>query len=79
MTLQALRQPERHGGRGGEHDQRIGVLAVAVELRGAEPGLAQRPLHQFGDRTRGAVQHDAVDAVRGAVTVQHGERTVREP
>lgn len=78
MAFQALGEAEPDGGRGGEHDQRVGVLAVAVEPGRAEAGLAQRPLHQLHDRGRGAVQHEPVDAVCGAVTVQHGERPVRE-
>ncbi|TXS52102.1 hypothetical protein EAO75_09200 [Streptomyces sp. uw30] len=43
-----------------------------------EPGLGQGPLHQPRDRGRRAVQHDAVHAVRAAVTVQDGEGAVRE-
>jgi hypothetical protein len=78
VALQALGQPELHRGRGGEDDQRVGVFAVPVELRRTEAGLAQRPLHQLGDRRGGTVEHDSVDAVCGAVAVQHGERAVRE-
>ncbi len=45
VALQTFRQAELHRGRPGEHDQRVGVLPLAVQLRGAEPGLLQRPLH----------------------------------
>lgn len=78
VALQALGQPELHGGGRGEHDQRVAVLAVPVELRRAEAGLAQCPLHQLGHGGCRAVQYDAAHRVRGAVAVQHGERAVRE-
>lgn len=58
VALQALPQPELHRGRGrgGEHDQRVGVLAIAVALGAAEAALAQRPLHQLPHRGRPAVE-----------------------
>ena len=47
-VLQLQRQAKPFGGRGGQHDQRIAVLAVPVRLRRAEPGFLQCPLHQPG-------------------------------
>lgn len=71
------RRPPGHGRTScyGEHALLIGEQ---VELQRAEAGLAQRPLHQLHHRAGRAVQHDALDAVRGAVAVQHRERAMRE-
>ncbi|PRH79666.1 hypothetical protein C6N75_08345, partial [Streptomyces solincola] len=75
-AFEAFGKPEADGGGRGEDDQRVGVLAVAVQPRGAEPGLRQGPLDEFGDGGRRAVQHEAAVAVGAAVAVQDGQRAV---
>ncbi|BCK73773.1 hypothetical protein Srufu_077260 [Streptomyces libani subsp. rufus] len=78
-VLQLAWQTQAFGSFGGDDDERIGVLAVAVETRRTELRLAQRPFDQ-GRKGRGrAVEDQTVDAVRRAVAIQHGERAVDEP
>lgn len=76
---QLLGQTEAFGGLGGDDDERIGVLAVAVEARRAELRLTQRPFDQGREGRSRAVEHQPVDAVCRAVPAQHGERAVDEP
>ena len=77
-VLQHGRQAEALDGGGGQHDQRVGVLARAVQAGSTQLRLAQRPVDQrrkIGERT---VEDQAVRAVGRAVAVDDGERPVGE-
>ncbi|REK87104.1 hypothetical protein DY245_28545, partial [Streptomyces inhibens] len=78
-VLQRPRQTEPFGRLGGDDDERIGVLAVAVEAGRAQPRLGQCPVDQGRESPGRTVEDEAADTVRRTLTVQHGERTVGEP
>ncbi|MFD7094518.1 hypothetical protein [Streptomyces xanthophaeus] len=76
-VLQDEGEAEGFRGVGGEDEEGVAVLAVAVQAGGAEVGLgAQGPGDEVGQAGGGVVEDQAAGGVGAAVAVEDGQGAV---